>query len=70
MALQSSLQRDVLEYRMEDQIDYLAKDLFGKKTEDCSDKELYYVLLELTKCFLGATARISGDKKVYYISFK
>ncbi|MCR5654688.1 MAG: glycogen/starch/alpha-glucan family phosphorylase [Lachnospiraceae bacterium] len=53
---------------MEDQIKKLAQDNYGKTVEDLTDKELYYILLQLTKALMGATEPISGDKKVYYIS--
>ena len=68
MALQVSMQRDVLELKLEQQIEDLAHDLFGKTVEACDDRELYYVVLNLTKCFLEATEKINGEKKIYYIS--
>ncbi len=68
MALQSSMQRDVLELKMEQQMEDLAQNLYQKSVVDCTDEELYYVVLNLTKCFLNATEEINGEKKVYYIS--
>ena len=68
MVLQTNMQRDVLELKMEQQLIDLAKDLYGKTVEECTDEELYYVVLNLSKCFMDATERISGEKKIYYIS--
>ncbi len=63
-----TLEREIIETKMEDQIKKLAQDNYGKTVEDLTDKELYYILLQLTKALMGATEPISGDKKVYYIS--
>ena len=53
---------------LETQIAGWAEHLYWKKTEDCSDKELYYVLLHVCKEMIRQKQPISGDKKVYYIS--
>ena len=70
MALQATLQRNVIEDHLEDELECFAKDLFGKKLEDCTDKEVYYCLLRLVKGLTQATTPIAGPKKVYYISME
>lgn len=68
MALQTNMQRDVLELNMERQLEDISLDLYNKPVQDCTDQELYYVVLNLVKCFMEATEKIAGEKKVYYIS--
>mgnify|MGYP002619245697 CR=1 FL=1 len=53
---------------MEEQFQEILKVRFNKTIEECTDKELYYGLLQLTKGLADATEPIAGDKKVYYIS--
>ncbi|MGL5258996.1 MAG: glycogen/starch/alpha-glucan phosphorylase [Lachnospiraceae bacterium] len=45
-----------------------AKELFQKELEVCSDKELYILLLRLTKELAANKESKKGEKKVYYIS--
>ena len=68
MALQATLQRNVIEDHLEDQLESFAKELFGKTLAECTDKEVYYCLLYVVKGMTAATTPISGNKKVYYIS--
>ena len=63
-----TLQREVIELKLEEQLDGILESLYGKKIADCNDTELYYGILQLTKGMLDATEPISGQKKVYYIS--
>ncbi len=63
-----TLQREVIELRLEEQLEGILETNYGKKIADCSDSELYYGILQLTKGMLDATEPISGQKKVYYIS--
>ena len=63
-----TLEREIIESKMEDQLQEILRVRFNKSIADCSDKELYYGLLQLTKGLAKATEPISGDKKVYYIS--
>ncbi len=44
------------------------KKAYGKTIKECSNEELYNVLLTLTKEMTELSEPISGDKKVYYIS--
>ncbi|MDY2651325.1 MULTISPECIES: glycogen/starch/alpha-glucan phosphorylase [Eisenbergiella] len=63
-----TIQREILEERLEQEMSDLAKEMYGKTIEETTDKELYYVLLNLTKGMMHATIPTDGKKKVYYIS--
>ena len=41
---------------------------YGKKMTECTNRELYYSLLELTKGEIKGKPVIEGEKKVYYVS--
>lgn len=68
VALMETIQREILEERLEQEMSDLAKEMYGKTIEETTDKELYYVLLNLTKGMMHATIPTDGKKKVYYIS--
>ena len=68
MTLQSIMQREVLQMNLEQQLADLTKEMYGRDIKDCTDAELYYAILKLSKDLMAATAPISGDKKIYYIS--
>ena len=68
MALQATLQRNVIEDHLEDELQCFAKELFEKDFKDCTDKEVYYCLLHIVKGLTDATTPIAGPKKIYYIS--
>ena len=53
---------------LEQQLTELTKEMYGKEVKDCTDAELYYAILKLSKDLMAATAPITGDKKIYYIS--
>ncbi len=63
-----TLQREVIELKLEEQLESILETNYGKKIASCSDEQLYYGILQLTKGMLDATEPISGQKKVYYIS--
>ena len=63
-----TLQREVIELKLEEQLESILQANYGKKIAECDDAELYYAILQLTKGMLDATEPISGQKKVYYIS--
>ena len=63
-----TLQREVIELKLEEQLEGITQSMYSKSISDCSDKELYYAILRLTKGMLEITEPISGPKKVYYIS--
>ena len=46
----------------------LTKKTYGTEIAKCSNEELYYSLLELTKEYIDDKTPVTGDKKVYYIS--
>ena len=69
MSVQSEMiQKQLLEANMENELGKTAERLYGKSLKDCSEAELYYVLLSFTKDMSKVTDPIVGEKKVYYIS--
>lgn len=70
MAIQATLQRNVIEDHLEDQLECFAQELFGKTLTECTDKEAYYCLLYVVKGMTKATTPIAGPKKAYYISME
>mgnify|MGYP001096319532 CR=1 FL=1 len=60
--------RKVLQLNMETQLAMLAKKRYGKELAECTDEEVYYSVLELTKEMTEVTEEITGEKKLYYIS--
>ena len=63
-----TLQRELIETKLEEQLNGLVQEMYGKSIADCDDRELYFAILKLTKGLLDATEEINGPKKVYYIS--
>ena len=53
---------------VETSLESIATNMYRKGLRDLSDAEMYNCVLQMTKNFTGKTRRISGDKKVYYIS--
>ena len=69
MSVQSEMiQKQLLEANMETELAKTAERIYGKSLKDCSEQELYYVLLSFTKDLSKVTDPIVGEKKVYYIS--
>ena len=68
MALMDTIQREILEKRLEQEMEALSQEMYGKRIAEISDKDLYYVILNLTKGMMSATIPTDGKKKVYYIS--
>lgn len=68
MALMDTIQREILEERLEQEMEALSQEMYGKRIAEISDKDLYYVILNLTKGMMSATLPTDGKKKVYYIS--
>jgi len=64
----TNMKQDVLVLNLEQEMEDTAKRLCGKTVAQCSDRELYFVLLSLTKKLLAITERNNGEKMVYYIS--
>lgn len=53
---------------LENKIKTILQDRYGKDIESAGNRELYETLLLLVKERLQETPKISGDKKVYYVS--
>ena len=68
MATQTNLQRDILVLNMEEQMEELAGEMFGKGISELTDQETYYVVLGLVKRLMTVSDSNEGEKKVYYIS--
>ena len=60
--------RKVLQFNMENRLALLVVKKYGKSIGNCTDEELYYAVLELTKELTEVTEEIAGEKKLYYIS--
>ena len=46
----------------------IAQHYYGKAIKDCTTREVYYILLDLTKELEKEVPTIQGNKKLYYIS--
>lgn len=68
MTQASNLKRDILVMNLEQELENQTQDGYGKSISECSDEELYYSILQLSKKLMTASERIEGEKKVYYIS--
>ena len=64
----TNMKRDVLVLNLEQQFTDIVAERYGKSIAECSNEEIYYSLLMLTKRLLNVTERNTGEKKVYYIS--
>ncbi len=70
MAKHTNMQRDVLVTNLEDQLQEIANEKFGKSLKEISNRETYYVLLEMTSRLMDFAEVYNGEKKVYYISME
>lgn len=68
MRQEETIQREILEQRLDKEMENLAQKLFGKTMEAATDEEMYIVLLYLVKGLMNSTVPNDGDKKIYYIS--
>ena len=68
MAAQTNLQKDVLVLNMEQQLQDISKDMFGKELAALTDSETYYVVLTYAKQLMTVSDSNEGEKKIYYIS--
>ena len=68
MAHASNLTRDVLVMNLEKELEEQIKSMYVKDIASCSNEELYYALLLLSKKLMQVSETIEGEKKVYYIS--
>ena len=68
MSLQLRTQREVMLMDIEQQLGEIVQAKYAKGIEACTEQELYYPLLDLSKKLMSSVEPITGDKKVYYIS--
>ena len=68
MAQASNLKRDVLVMNLEQELENQTQSGYGKAISACSNEELYYSILQLSKKLMTASEWIEGEKKIYYIS--
>lgn len=68
MAQASNLKRDVLVMNLEKELEDQTQGSYGKKVAECTNEELYYSLLRLSKTLMEVSEPIEGEKKIYYIS--
>ena len=68
MAQASNLKRDVLVMNLEKELEEQIKSMYVKDIASCSNEELYYALLLLSKKLMQVSEPIEGEKKIYYIS--
>lgn len=68
MAAQTNLQKDVLVLNMEQQLEEVSKEMFGKSLAELTDQETYYAILVYTKRIMAVSDTNEGEKKIYYIS--
>ena len=64
------MQNDVLVLNLEEQLNEIAKEKFGKSLKETSNQETYYVLLEMTTRLMNVAEECDGEKKIYYISME
>ena len=68
MTQASNLKRDVLVLNLEKVLEEQTQKGYGKSIAQCTNKELYYSLLQLSKQLMEVSEPIEGEKKIYYIS--
>lgn len=68
MTLHLKMTREVFQNSAGDALKKITQEKYSKIIAECSDKEIYYSMLDLTKAMMDTMEAISGDKKVYYIS--
>ena len=68
MAQASNLKRDVLVMNLGKELLNQTQENYGKNIADCTNEELYYSLLQLSKRLMEVSEPIEGEKKIYYIS--
>ncbi len=68
MTQASNLKRDILVMNLEQELENQTREGYGKSISECSNEELYYSILQLSKKLMAASERIEGEKKIYYIS--
>ena len=62
--VQETIQREILEQRIDMELEALTKRLFGSTIQEATDEQVYVALLYLVKGLTDATVPNDGDKKV------
>ncbi|ADL34851.1 glycogen phosphorylase GlgP1 [Butyrivibrio proteoclasticus B316] len=70
MSKHTNMQRDVLVLNLEEQLEGIAEEKYGKSLKECTDRETYFVLLDMTTRLMNVAEVYNGEKKVYYISME
>ncbi len=70
MSKHTNMQRDVLVLNLEEQLEEICQDKFGKSLKEASNREAYFALLEMTTRLMDVAEVYNGEKKVYYISME
>ncbi|WP_029233246.1 glycogen/starch/alpha-glucan phosphorylase [Butyrivibrio sp. VCB2006] len=70
MSKHTNMQRDVLVLNLEEQLEGIAQEKYGKSLKECTDRETYFVLLDMTTRLMDVAEVYNGEKKVYYISME
>ena len=70
MGKHTNMQRDVLVLNLEEQIEGIANDRYGKSLKECDNKEIYTILLDMSTRLIDVTEDNNGEKKIYYISME
>ena len=70
MGKHTNMQRDVLVLNLEEQIEGIANDRYGKSLKECDNKEIYTILLDMSTRLIDVTENNNGEKKIYYISME
>ncbi len=68
MKMQETIQREILEQRVDKELEAITQRLYKKSIAEATDQEVYYALLFLVKGLAQVTVPNEGAKKVYYIS--
>ncbi len=68
MSLMADMTKEVMQDNIGTIIEKMANEKYGKGVSECSNQQIYYILLDVTKELLRDTPVIDGRKKVYYIS--
>ena len=61
MSLRAEMQQEVMLLNMEKELESRAGEAYGKSLKDCDNRELYYILLELTKNMASFSSPISSE---------
>ena len=70
MGKHTNMQRDVLVLNLEEQIEGIANERYGKSLKECDNKEIYTILLDMSTRLIDVTEDNNGEKKIYYISME